>query len=68
MSNSTPQYLTLDEAADRLAIQPSTLARYCRDGIIPAVRLPGARGQFRIAEPDLILLLRPAVERRDPPR
>ena len=50
--------LTLDEAARRLGVRPTTLSRWIRKGRVPAYRLPS--GSYRIAEEDLVLALAPA--------
>lgn len=49
-------YLTLLEAARLLRVEPRTLARWAREGHVPALKTPG--GQWRFAEADLILALR----------
>ncbi|MCI0342782.1 MAG: excisionase family DNA-binding protein [Planctomycetales bacterium] len=54
-------YMTTREAGERLAVAPGTIRRWVREGRLPATRIPG--GLLRIADADLVLVLRPA---RDP--
>jgi hypothetical protein len=57
-------YLTAAAAAAafRLGVQPATIRRWVREGVLPASRTPcrDGRGQLRIAEFDLVLALQPA--------
>jgi excisionase family DNA binding protein len=53
---STGAYLTLLEAARLLRVEPRTLARWARDGHVPALKTPG--GQWRFVREDLLLALR----------
>lgn len=62
MSIAPVEYLSREEGAVRLGVRPDTLSRWIRAGIIPAVRLPGRRGRYRIHPDDLRLALQ-QVER-----
>ncbi len=57
------RYLTLNEAAIRLGVVPPTLAKWAKEGKVPGLKTPG--GQWRFAEDDLILALRPVNDRKD---
>lgn len=57
------RYLTLLEAARQLRVEPRTLARWAREGHVPALKTPG--GQWRFVWDDLILALR-HVRRQEP--
>jgi excisionase family DNA binding protein len=62
--------LGLDEAATRLAVQPSTLRRWARDGKVESVRL-GRRLVFREAALDAFIqtgIRNPKGIRGDRPR
>jgi len=50
------KYLTLHEAAERLRVTPSTLAKWAKAGRVPALKTPG--GKWRFVEADLMLALR----------
>lgn len=54
-------YVTLLEAARLLRVEPRTLARWARDGHVPALKTPG--GRWRFVPDDLILALSPAGRR-----
>lgn len=41
-------FLSVIEAAEKLGVQPSTVKRYVRKGMIPAMRLGGSTGPLRI--------------------
>jgi len=47
--------LTAGEAAARLSVSVSTLAKWCRAGKIPAVRTLGGHRRFRESEIDAIV-------------
>ncbi len=51
-------YRTLTEAARTLKISSRTLAKWARDGKIPALKTPG--GHWRFHPDDLILAFTPA--------
>lgn len=58
-------FLTPAEAAERLRVEPDTVRRWIRTGVLPASRTPGMRGRYRIHSADLQLVLEPArVDRR----
>ncbi len=59
-----PALLDVTEGARRIGVSPETLAKWCREGVVRAARLPGDRGAFRIAPADLFRALRPAAESR----
>ncbi len=52
------RFLTLLQAAALLGVAADTLARWARDGHVPAYKTPG--GRWRFVEEDLILALRRA--------
>ncbi len=54
------KYLTLRETAQRLRVRPETLRRWIRNGVLPAVRIPG---RYLVAESDLAMALEPARRR-----
>ncbi len=49
------RYLTMEQAARRLGVHPSTVRRHCRHGWLPATRTVGLNpaGDFRVREADL---------------
>lgn len=53
-------FLTIRDAADRLALNPETLRRWDRKGTITAYRTPG--GYRRFLEADIDALLRKITE------
>jgi excisionase family DNA binding protein len=59
-----PKLLSVTEGALRLGVDCPTLRAWIRRGLVPAVRLPGTNGAYRIDPRDLILALRPARETR----
>lgn len=42
--------LTAEEAAERLRVNPATIRKWCREGALRAIQLPGERGSWRITE------------------
>ncbi len=55
-----PRLLTIFQAAVAAGVSPATVRRRSRAGVLPALKLPGLAGAFRIAAADLPRL------RRDP--
>ncbi len=49
-------FLTVKDAADRLKVNPQTVRRWIRRGVLRAARVPGGKG-WRIREDDLISAL-----------
>jgi excisionase family DNA binding protein len=41
MTTEPTQYISLQDAADRLAVDPKTVRRYISRGLLPAVKLGG---------------------------
>ena len=56
--STMPELLTVDDVADILGMHPYTVRRWCRDGDLRHVVLPG--GRIRIHRTDLDALLRPS--------
>lgn len=50
--------LKVEEAAKAHRVEPETIRRWIREGLLPATRNPA--GHYRIAEEDLHLALEPA--------
>jgi len=59
------KFITVSDAAVRLNVEPGTVRRWIKAGVLPAVRTRGRRGRFRITEADLVLALEPARRRDD---
>lgn len=57
-----PTYIGAATAAARLGISTDTIRQWIREGRLPAVRLPGGRGRYRIDERDLLLVLEPGAD------
>ncbi len=51
------EYLTLKEAAQILSVDPLTLRRWIRRGLLQAVRLPTARSGWRVPRYEIERLL-----------
>jgi excisionase family DNA binding protein len=62
------QYLTVEQAAERLQLGPETVRRMLRDGRLHGVRLGGTRAGWRVAASDVERILRPDPIRRPGPR
>lgn len=61
MADEHYEWLTRQQAADRLKITPRTLSRWVESGRCPVHRTPGGRPRFRSDEVDALLT-------SDPPR
>ncbi|MBO0782140.1 MAG: helix-turn-helix domain-containing protein [Ktedonobacteraceae bacterium] len=61
MDGEVPEFFTVGEVARRLRIDPSTLRRWIRQGLVEAVVLParGGRQSFRIPCASVAQLVRP---------
>lgn len=62
-----PSFLTAREAAERLTnaglpVAKETVQRWCREGQVPAVTLPGGHYRLRVEDVDAILAGAPAAE------
>lgn len=59
-ADNTPRFLTMKEAAERLAVSPSTISRACKVGTMPHIRI-GASVRIPRAEIE-------RIERGEPTR
>ncbi|MDQ3403548.1 MAG: helix-turn-helix domain-containing protein [Actinomycetota bacterium] len=48
--------LTATEVAKRLRVSVATVNRYAREGLLPAVRLPGGTWRYRVSDIDELLI------------
>lgn len=50
-----PDLLTTVEVSERLRVSVATVNRYAREGLLPAVTLPGGQRRFRQTDIDKLL-------------
>jgi len=51
--DQTDHWLTVEQVAERLAVNPETVRRWIRSGALPVLQLGGPRTGYRINELDL---------------
>lgn len=61
----TRQWLSLREAADQLAVHPTTLRRWADDGAIPVLRTPGGHRRFALDDVERFARSRQQRRRND---
>lgn len=59
MTHVPDELLTPAEVARIFRVSASSVTRWVREGHVPAIRLPGERGQIRIRRTDVELFLNP---------
>lgn len=57
--STSPKYLTVQEAAHEFGLNPETLYRWCRKGVVPHVRVGPAPGVIRLRPDDLRQVVTP---------
>lgn len=58
---TTPRLLSMSEAAQLLDVHPTTVYRWCEEGLLPYVQVT-PRSPRRFRQDDLIALLEPKVK------
>lgn len=55
MFTTNEQYLTTKDAANHLKLKPGTIRFWCRQGIVPSIRV---RRQYRILLSDIVAIMK----------